>query len=267
MGQDSNNKKKIIIVAVAILLFVLAIVIVILIVSRSDNSKKNNESLPVETSKTAFNEFYHYLTEAKDDDTDVSLKDIQKKTPYLQKNKVSNTRDYLKKLDEKYFAFINVYSKTNGKNLPADLYAFCYGYYMINEDVKDLDLVELYREEGIDEARNEMFETIKPIGDPKKTNNYLDEYIVLQRTILEAELAELPSYDASGCISVKNKLIDGCRPVNDEQFLIHEQTAYNAIDKIIGVKNNLSGAARAQLETLYKEIYNIKNNEVTVYEK
>jgi hypothetical protein len=262
-GQKDN--KKIIIIGAIIALVLVLIVAIIIFVNIGSKSGDKGEKPSPEISKSSFNQFYHYLTEAKDDDSDVTLKEVEKKTPYLQKNKVSNINEYLKKLDEKYFAFINEYSKTSGKNLPSDLYAFCYGYYKVNNDIKNLELVSLYKDEGIDAAKNEMFETIKPIGDPQKTNSYLDKYIILQRKILEAEISELALYDESGCIA-KDKIIDGCYPTNKEVFAGYEQTIESSIDSLVQVEYQMSNAARNELKTLYKEVYSIKDNGVVINE-
>ena len=260
--KPKKNKKGIILVVLLVLAIIIAVTSAVLIKNKTSGNGNGGTDQPVETSKKAFNKLFHYIADRSDNDADISTDDMSNFVAYIdQEQSDDNISSYLKDFDDKYQAFAANYGKTVGKIIPSDIYPYFYGYANINYIISHTNSIEDYRDDGVEEAKKNIYESVKPVGKADKTNTELDEYIGLQRSIMISSIDLFAYLDKAGCVDEqKNTVKSNCGAILEKDETVAQLQSVIAESSIASLdkRSTMRSKAYSELKKLYKEIYNIE---------
>ena len=265
LNKSSKKNVKIVVIVIAATIFIVGGIIAATLIKNGNKSSGpvvNNTS----ASKTAFNNFYHYLVDKTDSDDDISAQDFEKFSAYLEKKPNDNNLNYLSVLDEKYQAFVGEYFKTVGKTNIEDVYPYYYGYFRIVLGASQINMNRIYKEEGLENTQKYIYEAVEPLGDASKTNTELDDYVKNRREELILKSNLMPYIDAAGCIDENFVTREGCSYIRDEYSIGIENQISNLMNIRKEIVDKMERRANRQMRDLYDEIYEINTEKGGVVE-
>ena len=245
LAPSGGAKKKRWPIVVAVLLFLIAIGAGVgaWIMSQPQGGGNGGSSGGSGTSSNSlrekFNNYANYVLFGKDDVGDFDYSLISETMPYFMSEGL-NIDYYVGVAQDKYDNLAKVY---NGIYDLSNLELY-FQYYAAIQHIDISDLIDIYRNNGFDDATMIIRNNYRVSG----LNQDLDEYLNVAREISLKYLVIIKDVDVSGCLGDNVDLVECYDFAGDDNYMdLH--------NRYISLSNRLYSVAIDTMEAIYKEIY------------
>ena len=210
----------------------------------------NNNTTSLEEVKPFYNSYVNYILLGKDDQSEVSLEDIENTIPYFFELTQSQKNEYIKQVNAKYDKLVSKYYELSDELDLWPLKTFFSDYVSI-PNFTTSELIKQYDTEG-EQIVNEKIESMYNMSE---IDSYLDTYLQKRKSLELENLKIIAAMKAAGCINGE-QIIDNCYTMTEETKSTLDQIVSDLNDDLIIMEER----AYSVLERLYINIYNIRYN-------